>query len=175
MSTTGRKACTTGTHCQPATLGEVVYCVVHHSRIDAKTIAERLGVRYTYLTDAASPDRDEVQFQARLIVPITLATGNDALLRYLAAQCGYVAFKVPTASDAHADVVAHTAKVVREFGDVLTASATAMADHAITASEAAGVCQEIDELIGALASHKALFQLAGSHAPALHAVAGGAR
>lgn len=156
MSTTGRKACTSGQPCHPTTLGEVLYCVVHHSRIDAKTIAERLGIKYTYLVDAANPDRDEAQFQARLIVPVTLVTGNDALLQYIASRCNGVFFPMPNVDGSHADVLEQTAKAVREFGDVLTSSAQALADNRVTVEEAGAVGRQVDEAIAALAGYKRL-------------------
>lgn len=156
--TTGRRACTSGEKCQPRSLAEVLYCVVHHSRIDAGQLADRIGVRKGYLLDAANPDRDEVQFQARWIVPVTLASGNDALLRYLADQCGGVFFAVPQIDDAGSDVVQDTAKAVEAFGALLQCGAQAWADRHVSEAEAQTVAQCASAAIAAIAQFAALMQ-----------------
>lgn len=63
--TNGRKTCRSGQACEPRSLGEAIYCATFHSEAEARTVAERMGVRYSYLADAANPDRDGQQFQAR--------------------------------------------------------------------------------------------------------------
>lgn len=81
-----RKSCTGGVRCEPRNLAESVYCAVHHSAIDARTIAERIGVRVGYLLDAANPDRDDMQFQSRHLIPLMTVTGNMLPLKFIAVQ-----------------------------------------------------------------------------------------
>src|SRR5688500_2465061 len=71
-------------------LGDAIQAVVLHSDVPAKALADAIGVRYGYLLDAANPDRDDTQFQARLIAPLTRASRNAAIVQRIAQDCGGV-------------------------------------------------------------------------------------
>lgn len=127
--TTGRKACRGGAPCQPHSVGEAAYCLIHHSEIDARRLAELLGVRYGYLLDAANPDREEVQLQTRLIVPLTMQTGNPVLVEFIARAVGGTFLLLPDSADTLPDVVTQIGAVASAFGEVLTRVADVTAAH----------------------------------------------
>ena len=133
----------------PATFEDALYSVVHESDKPAKAIASEIGVRHGYLLDAANPHRDDNQFQARLIVPVTKASGNDALVRFIAHAAGGVFFRVPR--DGRTE--AATARSVKEFGEYLSESAEASADRVYTPSEAKAIDAQGMEAVAAILAH----------------------
>lgn len=133
----------------PANLAEAIYHVVHESVDPPKALADRVGLRVGYLLDAANPDRDEVQFQARWIVPLTLVTGNDAIVAQLAHAVGGVFYRVAT----HGRPDEHTAKSLKEFGDYLHTVAVASADSSYTTTEATDCEREGLEVVAAVLAH----------------------
>lgn len=131
-------------------LADVLHAVVCETKdAPAKALADRIGVRYGYLLDAANPDREEVQFQARWIVPLTLASKNDAIVRYLAEAVGGVFYRVQ--HDQPADE--HTSRALKEFGDYLHAVAVAAADRVYTPAEARIVEEQGLEAVTAILAH----------------------
>lgn len=125
--TSGRRACRNGETCQPRTFGEALYHQVHHSVQDARTLAETIGVRAGYLLDAANPDRDEVQFQARLLVPLMRATEDTTLLEWLAGQMGGVFTRRAPIGEA-TDPGRELLDIVDRLGALASADRDAMAD-----------------------------------------------
>ncbi len=157
MSTQNRKACRQGRRCDLRSLGEAIHCLVHHSDLDARQIAERLGVRYGYLLDAANPDREDTQFQARLVVPLTVLTGRYDLMDYLEREVGRVAFAVPQSpAGEHADLFTALAEAMRELGEDAERLRLAVDDGTITSDEAEAFEHEADETIAAIARMKAI-------------------
>lgn len=152
--TAGRRACRSGQPCQPRTLSEVIYCVVHHSDVDAGTLAEFIGVRRGYLIDAANADRDEVQFQLRWLIPVTLRSGNDALMRYLARGCGGAFVVLPLGQAGPSDATAHAATICREVADVLDTPATILARRGVPPNDVSLIEKEISEAIEALVNYQ---------------------
>lgn len=152
-----RRRCRSGDRCEPRTLLEAIACVVLHSNADAKTIAERVGVRHGYLLDAANPDREEIQFQARLIEPVSQAASNDAIVEFLCRQRGGVFVRIPSADvdGAEAMTLAHL-DVVREMGEDAAAMQAILADRRLTVEEADAFDSEVDETIQKLAQWKAI-------------------
>lgn len=127
--------CTAKQPCEPTTIQEIVYCLVHHSAQPPKAQADAVGVRCGYLLDSANPDRAEVQFQLRLLLPLLRFTGRSDLFEAFATLAGFVAFQPPTGT-ATIDMVRETAKVAREFAALVDESAAALADGEICALEA---------------------------------------
>jgi hypothetical protein len=95
MSTTSRKACRAGQGCDVRSLPEAIDCVVHHSDLSLREIAERIGKGVNYLRSASSPYDDTHKFQAELIIPITVCTQNFAILDYLERAVGRVEIRRP--------------------------------------------------------------------------------
>lgn len=157
--THGRKACRTGETCQVRTLTEAIYHQVHHSAADARVVAERLGVRYSYLLDAANPDRDEVQFQARLLVPLMVATSDITILEWMAAQVGCVVTKAEGL--ATPDPGRELLDVIDRLGALAAADRDAAADGVRDAGEiellktrAHAVAREVAEYVAALSTSR---------------------
>ncbi len=68
---------------------------VFDSGIPAKVLADKIGKSYTYLANAASDTQEDSHFQAKDIIPLTLASGSTVLLDFLEHSVGRVAFNLP--------------------------------------------------------------------------------
>jgi hypothetical protein len=148
--TKSRRQCESGDLCEPRTLAESIYCMVHHSGMDPEEIAKALIVRKGYLLDAANPDRDEVQFQARMLVPAMKATENITPLRFLCREMEGVFVPLPDVSHAHDDVYRGLCDAIEEMGQSSGAVKKALMDDVVTEDEADIVDREIDEAVAAL-------------------------
>jgi hypothetical protein len=159
--TSSRRQCLAGQACEPRNLGEAIYCAAHHSGMDIATVAERLGVRRAYLYDATNPDRDDMQFQARLLVPLMAVTGNLAPLRFLARQfnVALVELQEALAGDGADDIRSCFLKVVRELGEDSAAIEHALADGQVTGDEARRVVREISETVETLVAVRSRFEV----------------
>jgi len=166
MSTNSRKQCTTGARCDVHTLADAIYCAVHHSALGLKDIALTVGARSGYLMDAANPDREDTQFQARLVAPVTRVSGNDAIIAQLARDCGGVFVHTPLLAGVNADITLQTATILREVADVIQAPAAALANDArIDAREAGEIERQIDEAVAALLALKPVVRVAAGLPP----------
>lgn len=116
-----------------------------------KQVADDLGVRYGYLHEALNPNREDTQFQARLLVPFMKATGSFEPLRFQAHAMDCLL--VPLGSSGSVDE--HTATSLKEFGDYLHSVAAATADGRVTKAEALQVRREAEEAIAAVLAHVA--------------------
>jgi hypothetical protein len=132
------------------TLDEAIYAVVHESAIPAKALASAVGVRVGYLLDAANPNRDDTQFQARLIEPLTKASGNDAIVRYICERVGGLFVRLPRRAGA-SDV--HAARALKEFGEYLERFGDAMQDGLVSRAEFNVIEREATDVIVALLEH----------------------
>ncbi|MDP1570369.1 MAG: hypothetical protein Q8L86_10220 [Vicinamibacterales bacterium] len=140
----------------PATLADAVYEVVHGGPLPPKQLAARVGKTHGYLLDASNP-HDELKFQAQLIVPLTLAQGNPAIVRYLAHECGGLFIERPRADAGDLDVVRAHAEVLREVGEDAQAIGSALSrDGRIDADEATAILRDIDEMLTRLAALRAV-------------------
>lgn len=169
MPTSSRKECCSagGQKCDLRNLGDSLYHVVHHSELSARELAEQLGVRPGYLLDAANPDRDDTQFQLRLLAPLTRLSKNDALIEAVARGCGGVFVRTPTLTGRHADIAHQSTRVLREVCEAIEAPAAAVENDArIDAAECAGIDKQIDEAIAALLVLKTVVRAAADLPPA---------
>jgi hypothetical protein len=133
----------------PDSLEDALHAVVYESALPAKAIASAIGVRYGYLVEAANPNREDTHFQVRWVPPITNASGNDALIRFLAHACGGAFIRL----NAGAAFNERTASVLKETADYLQTVAVAEADGTVTADEASEARKQADEAIEALLAH----------------------
>jgi hypothetical protein len=152
MSSTSRKLCRSGARCEPVSLKEACDCVGHHSNRPLREIAERIGRTESTLGKECSLYDEEHCLPLRLVVPLTIAADNDALISYLAQAVGGVFVRL------HADVgrgldQEHVAHAVAAFGELLQRYGSSLADGTITTDEAdhfeaggAAACQAIVEL-----------------------------
>lgn len=111
-----------------------------------KQVAHRLGVSEALVGFYANPGNEkEISFArvAALSGPQVTAGAE-----YLAHLCGGVFIPLPGAGGC----INHlTAKAAHEFGDAVASIVTAMADGRMSAREAIGTLEEIDQLMHALA------------------------
>lgn len=150
MTTTSRKLCRSGRRCEIRSFAEALDCVAHHSDLTLREIAERVGKSENYLRAACSQYDDSHKFQAELIVPLTIATGNFALLDYLEQAVGRVAIVLPreTTQSEYFDLIVSLA---REFGEAATEVQRAVGDGHVTPEEADRVHKEIQDVHAAAA------------------------
>jgi hypothetical protein len=119
-------------------------------------VAERIGIprqtlqSYTY--DPENPSDASRGLPARLIVPLTLITGNAAIMDALEARIGRVGIPVPAGGRSHVDAVEATAVAVREFGELLSAHAGALVDGRMTPAEEQKIQREGYEAMRAIAA-----------------------
>lgn len=152
--TRGRKACTSGDRCEPRTLAESLYCCVHHSGIEPRIIAERIGVRVGYLLDAANPDRDDMQFQSRHLVPLSIVTGNLLPLRFLATALGCLVVPVLQGEASDDSIYEAYTKAVSKIGDDGDLIRRVLSDGDLTQDEAAQVCASVNHTMEVMAAIK---------------------
>ncbi len=149
--TGSRKTCRQGDRCEPQTLVEALYCACHHSDLPLTSIAEIIGQRQGYLSDAVNPDRDEVQFQARLIAPLIRATDNYAPLQFLARQVGAVIVRLPAGDAGSVDLRQRFMKAASELGDVSREVERALSgDNEIDTDEFLRIDRELSETVEAV-------------------------
>lgn len=128
---------------------EAVHAVVHDSIVPPKAIAAEAGIRYGYLMRAADENEDSVQFQARWIGPVTRASKNDELIKFLAIDCGGVFYRL----NRSASLDAETAKSLKEFSEYISAIADAQDDQQTTPEEYHRVKSQAHEAIAAILAH----------------------
>jgi hypothetical protein len=140
------KECTPTNRCQATTAREAWYCQVHHSHQRLDAIARLLGMSASSLSDAVNPNDDGSMLAARHHAPVLeLTPDNLAVLNFYARKQNAVVYALPSST-----VDATTAKVVREFGEMLTKHAEAYADRAISNQEAEAIRREGEEAIAAI-------------------------
>lgn len=123
---------------------------IRQSKLPAKAVSARAGIRYSYLMRAANPSERDLQFQFRHAAPLMNAAGNYELLHWLARQCQHACFPLPTAHPDQQEIFGHAAHLVKETGDVLTDLHAALQDQTITPDEAGRIVAQCHEAISAL-------------------------
>ena len=154
--TRGRKACKGGDRCTPRTLAEAIYCCVFHSALDVETIAERLGVTPSYLRNAANPDRDDIAFQSRHLIPLMLVTNNKLPLHFMAIQVNALVVEMPAVPESDESILAAFVATTSRLGEDGARIQRALADHQISADEADEIIDGINGTMTAAASMKQL-------------------
>ena len=124
-----------------------------------------MGVRASHLRKALSAYDDTHPLNAAKVVPLTLTTRNLALVRYFAEACGCVLVELPKVSAANVDVFEHAGAAAREFGDVMTEAAKALADGRVTKDEALAFGAQANEAMTAIARFKQLMEIKAGIAP----------
>jgi hypothetical protein len=144
--TSTRKQCRTGeAACRPSTLKEALDCLAHHSDRTVAQMAEAIGHTTAGTLGKQLSLHDEDNYPpVRLVVPLTLVSKNDAVVRYLAEAVG--GRFVRESIDASPVDGAGVARMLREFGELLEAVSAAMADGRVTDDEVARVDREWDDV-----------------------------
>lgn len=145
--------------------------VGHHSfdeqgrRLTVDAIAERMGVRASHMRKALSAYDETHPLNAAKVVALTHATGNLALVRYFAEACGCVLVALPRVDPDNVDVLAHSAKAIKEFSDVLQEASKALADGRVSRDEAAAFEKQAAEAQTAIAEFVQLMNIKAGIAP----------
>jgi hypothetical protein len=148
----GRKSCRSGQPCEPRTLAESLYCLAHHSSVGLAEIAEAIGKRAGYLSDAANPDCETVAFQAVALVPAMRAANNNMPLKFMARQMGAVLVQLPDGDCDASDIRARFMATAKELGEVATEIERALSgDDVIDAFEFARIDRELADVVEAVA------------------------
>lgn len=127
---------------------ECLYKMIHQNRKPLKLIAEEIGVSANYLYRAALPDPDESEtgsgcrFPLNKLVPVTISTGDFALVDSIEQSLGRVAFPLPKPSDALSDICRLAMAAVKEFGELMAEMEADMADGSISQTEADRIRKE---------------------------------
>lgn len=145
--TRSTKDCTGGQRCEPTTAREAWYCQCHHCKgVRLDDVAAALDMRADTLAKMVNPHA------TGSILPAThhekvlaLTAGNLAVLTYYARLQGAVVYRHAAQTQ-----LAQVAAAVREFGDLLTTTASAHADNAMTDDEAAAIAREGEQAVHAI-------------------------
>ncbi len=150
----GRKSCRNGKACEPRTMAEAIYCLVHHSDATLAEIAEAIGKQAGYLANAANPDCDTHKFQAESLVPAMRAARNLTPLRLMARQLGAVVVLLPDVdADSDCGISRRFMAIVKEVGDVSSEIDRALTGgDAIDAGERERINRQLSELVEAAAA-----------------------
>ena len=77
-------------------LRKILYVSVHRSKKSVAQIADELGISENYLYRLVSLSEDSpLNFPLHLAVPLMKSTKKYELLRYIAAECGFICSRVP--------------------------------------------------------------------------------
>lgn len=156
--TTSRRQCRQGQPCEPRNLAEAIYCCAHHSGLDITTVAERIGVSRSYLYDATNPDRQDTHFQARLLVPLMMVTGNLTPLRFLSREFDIALIELPSVPVSDGDIQRAFLRSVKEIGEAAQAIDLVVAGDVVSAETFRRAQREVNETIEALALVRQKFE-----------------
>lgn len=118
---------------------------VTESTRPAKALADDIDVGYRTLLEWADETSDS-QIPTRRLIVLLSSADNLAALRYLAALQGCLVFRAPVEDFAPA------AQAVKEFGELMEAYATAVADSQVSGEELARLKKEAAEAMAAIAA-----------------------
>lgn len=126
-----------------------VYALVHGGPRPPKALAEEARIGYGYLMRAADENQPEVQLQARWIAPLTIASGNDIVIKQIAEECGGVFYRLAPAGA----IDQATASSLKEFSEYLSAVADAQTDRTVQPVEYYHAKAQAMDAIAAILSH----------------------
>jgi len=132
------------------TLKDAIYEVAHRSKKPLKDLAEEIDMSPNYLTRAALPDLEESEtgtasgcnFPLKKVAPITLASGNFAILDHLESRVGRVGILLPTNNGSLSDICKLSLKSVEEFGHLMSEVTKSLDDNTIQPDELSRIQKE---------------------------------
>lgn len=135
---------------------EAVRSLIYSGPKAPKALADEIGIGYGYLTKAADENQPDVQLQARWIGPLTLASGNDILIKQIAYECGGTFVRIARADSRPASILAGISDLSREFSDSI-AALTSCLDGTSPREKIDGI-QQLSELIDKAAAAREQLQ-----------------
>lgn len=119
------------------------------SRLDLHTMSDLIGKPYTTLMCELSRQQGH-KLGADMVLPLTLLSGSDAPLHFLAREAGGVFIRLPEAAETSADLICSLAESVREFGEYAAETARDFSDGDVTVEQLTRIEKEGDEAIEAI-------------------------
>lgn len=127
---------------------DAAYYLVRDYPGGAVALAPRLGKKANTLSqEVRPPEGSAAKFGLLDAVTAMAFSGDHRVLYAIAAELGYVAVPMPDLADEHGEGAERLAAVAREFADVLTAAAGALADGTVTDNELRSVERQWSELV----------------------------
>ncbi|MFQ5701433.1 MAG: phage regulatory CII family protein [Acidobacteriota bacterium] len=137
-----------------SSMHEAIRTTITESEAPPKSIATDIGIPYaTLMSYSYEPGENDGArgLPARLIVPLIKASGNTAILDFLEAAVGRIAFDIPR-PDAPPELAIKSAGLIaKEAGEVIETIADAILDGRITKAEAHRIQREAKDAIRELA------------------------
>ena len=140
------------------TLKDVLHEVLRESPVPVKHLAEQLGISYSMLSNAGNPELEEFKLQARLLIQLTLMTGDYRLLDFLEMSCGRVALDLPAIQREAGAVAPLVAESTSAFGQVLATTGEALRDGQVDRIEIKRLEKSIDRHLQAVMELKQALQ-----------------
>lgn len=128
-------------------LKEVLQRWAKGSRLTLVRQADHLNVPKSTLANYVNPDVPDCHYPLRLLIPQTVLLNDFAVLDYLEACVGRVAFRLPEISNEFKGFRRELAATVKEFGEVLEATGTALLDNHVSSEELVLIEREVNELV----------------------------
>lgn len=120
------------------TLTQIMHRAVKYppSGQDARQTAARLGLNYQSMMSSLS-GQERHHLNADLVLPLSMETGSDAAVNYLAQGLGgvFVRLPVPAGYPCRAELIKSLARAIHEFGDLVADAAEAFEDGRVEGAE----------------------------------------
>lgn len=121
---------------------------VEKSGLPHKAVAEALGMRPSYLSDALN-EYHATQFQARWLVPFMQVTHSLEPLRWMATQLGCAVVELPHVDVAGDAVYAEAMRVVEELGEATQTLKRSLADSVVDGAERLDIERQFADVVEA--------------------------
>ncbi len=125
--------------------------------IGAQTISDLVGKPYQTLMSELSGQHGH-KVGADLVLSLMIAAGSDAPMHFLAREMGGVFIRLPGGAGAEHPLTEQVLRSVKEFGDLMSQCAEALADGRITGEERDRITREGHEVLTAVVT---LLQVVG--------------
>jgi len=129
--------------------------ILHHlvmrapSGIGAQTIADMLGWRYATMMSELSGQPGH-KCGVEKLLPIMDVTASDAPMHFLARELGGVYITLPRVEGSLDPIQKQCMTAIKEFGELITACADALADDKLEPDERARILREGHEAVTAI-------------------------
>lgn len=142
---------------QPDWLTEAVRATIHGTRARAKVIADALARPIVHVYKLANQNvSDRKDLRAHEIAPITMATGDFAILDAIELRVGRIAFRLPAVNPHLDQMNQQFARTVKQFGSFIEENGDALADGILEPHEVAPLVRDIDAVIAMASEYRAL-------------------
>jgi hypothetical protein len=131
-----------------------IECVASHSEKTRTEIASEIqaltGKSAGYLRSCLSPNDDSHVLQLSIAPAVTKASGNPALLLWLARACGYGIYRQPAQTASRTELLAAFLDTNVAHGELARAVRAAQADRKLSPAERIDITQRAQQTIAEL-------------------------